>query len=147
MPDDPTELHAIPTSVWKLTVKRAKVLTPLVETGQCTVQKIEVAGRRLRISRAMVYRLLARFRQSQETSVLLPTKPGPKLGSNELKPAQGSGGDHRFSDSTVLSFKAKAVSCSAASSHCARMFSGRRTKPFLQSGQDSRRLNFSPRCG
>jgi putative transposase len=124
MPDDPTELHAIPTSVWKLTVKRAKVLTPLVETGQCTVQKIDAAARRLRISRAMVYRLLARFRQSQETSVLLPTKPGPKLGSKELKPAQ-----EEIIDLVI------------------RRFYLSTQKPFLQGGEDSRRLNFSPRCG
>ena len=36
----------------------------------------------------MVYRLLARFKRSQETSSLLPTRPGRKAGAHVLKNAQ-----------------------------------------------------------
>jgi hypothetical protein len=36
----------------------------------------------------MVYRLLARFRESRDTSSLLPTRPGRKTGGQMLKKAQ-----------------------------------------------------------
>ena len=88
MPDDPAVFDAVPTSVWKLTVKRAKVLAPLAEEDHCSIEQIDEAARRLSIGRAMVYRLLSRYRQSLQTASLLPSKPGPKRGSKELKPAQ-----------------------------------------------------------
>lgn len=64
-------LVAVPDSVWKHTVKRAKVLAKLADLEECSSQEIE-AARKLKMGRAMVYRLLARFRLAQEVTSLLP---------------------------------------------------------------------------
>jgi putative transposase len=81
-------LVEVPDSVWKHTIRRAKVLAELANLKECSEQQIEVAARKLKIGRAMVYRLLARFRLSQEATSLLPSKPGPKLGARQLQPKQ-----------------------------------------------------------
>jgi putative transposase len=82
------EWEQVPDSVWELTVERAALLTPLAETSHCTVEQIDEVARHLKISRTMVYRLLARFRAFPQTSSLLPEKPGRKRGTKELSPAQ-----------------------------------------------------------
>jgi putative transposase len=77
-------LVAVPDSVWQPTVKRAKILAELAEAERCSTEQIRWAAKKLKISRAMVYRLLARFRLSQDATSLLPSKPGRKPGSKEL---------------------------------------------------------------
>ena len=77
-------LVEVPDSVWKPTVKRAKMLAHLAEMERCSNEQINETARKLKISRAMVYRLLARFRLSQQTTALLPSKPGRKPGAKEL---------------------------------------------------------------
>ena len=78
-------LVTLPDSVWKPTVKRAKVLARLAEMEHCSKQEIQSAATTLKIGRAMVYRLLARFRVSKEATSLLPSRPGRKPGAKELK--------------------------------------------------------------
>jgi putative transposase len=82
MAGDP--LVAVPESVWKPTVKRAKILAQLAAKEHCSKEHIAEAAKKLKIGRAMVYRLLARFRLSEQATSLLPTKPGRKPGSKEL---------------------------------------------------------------
>jgi putative transposase len=52
----------------------------------CSKQEIQSAATTtLKIGRAMVCRLLARFRVSKEATSLLPSRPGRKPGAKELK--------------------------------------------------------------
>lgn len=81
-------LVAVSDPVWKHTVKRAKVLAQLADLEECSAEQIEAAAKKLKLGRAMVYRLLARFRLSQEATSLLPSKPGRKPGARELEPEQ-----------------------------------------------------------
>jgi len=79
-----TTLVGIPDKTWKTTVRRAKVLARLAEAKSPSVEQIDDTARKLKLSRASVYRLLARFRDSREASSLLPIKAGKKNGSKEL---------------------------------------------------------------
>ena len=54
----------------------------------CSKEQISEAAKTLRISRAMVYRLLARFRTSEHATSLLPSKPGPRRGTKQLETDQ-----------------------------------------------------------
>jgi putative transposase len=65
-------------------VLRGRILAQLAETQRCSKEQIDEAARRLKVSRAMVYRLLARFRVSEHATSLLPLKPGRKPGTKEL---------------------------------------------------------------
>ena len=47
-------------------------------------KQINEAAKKLKIGRTMVYRLLARFRLSEQATSLLPSKPGRKPGAKEL---------------------------------------------------------------
>ena len=77
-------LITVPDSVWKPTVKRAQVLAQLAKTQRCSKKQINEAAKKLKIGRTMVYRLLARFRLSEQATSLLPSKPGRKPGAKEL---------------------------------------------------------------
>jgi putative transposase len=74
--------------VWRETAKRARVIARLAENERCSSEQVDAAARKLKIGRAMVYRLLARFRNNRDTSSLLPTKPGRKTGGHMLQKAQ-----------------------------------------------------------
>ena len=52
------------------------------------MEQIDDVAKRLKIGRAMVYRLLARFREARETTALLPRTAGRKPGSRFLKKEQ-----------------------------------------------------------
>lgn len=69
-------------------VKRARAFARLAEADHCTVEQIDDVAKRLKIGRAMVYRLLARFRKARETTALLPRTAGRKPGSRFLKKEQ-----------------------------------------------------------
>ena len=77
-------LITVPDSVWKPTVKRAQVLAQLAKTQRCSKKQINEAAKKLKIGRTMVYRLLARFRLSEQATSLLPSKPDRKPGAKEL---------------------------------------------------------------
>ncbi len=77
-------LVVVPDSVWELTVERARIVARLAEMGHCSREQISEAAKILGISRAMIYRLLARFRRFEHASSLLPSKPGPRPGTKQL---------------------------------------------------------------
>ena len=62
----------------------AQVLAQLAKTQRCSKKQINEAAKKLKIGRTMVYRLLARFRLSEQATSLLPSKPGRKPGAKEL---------------------------------------------------------------
>jgi putative transposase len=64
------------------------VLAHLAEAGRCSVQQADEAVRTLKISRAMVYRLLARFKKNEETTSLLPGQSGRQPGGRLLPKEQ-----------------------------------------------------------
>lgn len=82
--DQTTTLVGIPSKTWKTTVLRAKVLARLAEAKSASEEQIQDVAQKLKLSRASVYRLLARFRDSREATSLLPVKSGKKNGSKEL---------------------------------------------------------------
>jgi len=69
---------------WALAKRRARVLAELVSNKECSHAIINRACATLRVSRAMMFRLLARYREDQRTSALLPKTPGRKRGSSGL---------------------------------------------------------------
>lgn len=69
-------------------MKRARVLAHLAEMGHCSKEQISEAAKILGISRAMIYRLLVRFRTAEQATSLLPSKPGPRPGAKQLEPDQ-----------------------------------------------------------
>ena len=75
----------VPDSIWRETAKRARILAALAARDRCSTQQIDDAARRLKIGRAMVYRLLARFKNRRDMSSILPTRPGRKPGGELLK--------------------------------------------------------------
>jgi putative transposase len=74
--------------IWRETAKRARVLTALAAHAHCSTQQITEAAKKLKIGRAMVYRLLARFKSRRDTTSILPARPGRKLGRKVLKQQQ-----------------------------------------------------------
>jgi Fe2+ or Zn2+ uptake regulation protein len=66
---------------WRLADERARLLAPLAEAQNCSVADIDRVARRLKLSRASVYRLLHRFRQQLLATALLPSPPGRITGS------------------------------------------------------------------
>jgi putative transposase len=79
-----TTLGRVPNKAWKKTVRRAKILARVAEAKSAGVEQIDGVAQKLRLSRASVYRLLARFKESREATSLLPVTPGKKSGSKEL---------------------------------------------------------------
>jgi putative transposase len=75
-------------AVWRETARRARIIAALAEHERCSTQQVDEAAGKLKIGRAMVYRLLSRFKQSRDTSSLLPTRRGRKTGRQLLKKAQ-----------------------------------------------------------
>src|SRR3954451_6827499 len=106
------ELGAVSNPDWELAVERSRLLAPLAELDRCTVDQVDAVARELQISRAMVYRLLGRFRNSPQTSSLLPSQPGRKEGAKELSPAQ-----ERIIRSVVDDFYLSKQKPSVAASH------------------------------
>ena len=82
--DQTTTLVGIPSKTWKTTVRRAKFLARLAEAERASEEQIQDVAQKLKLSRASVYRLLARFKNSKEATSLLPVKSGKKNGSKEL---------------------------------------------------------------
>ncbi len=65
-------------------MRRAKLLARLAETESSSIEQVDGVAQKLKLSRASVYRLLARFKDSREATSLLPAAPGRKNGAKEL---------------------------------------------------------------
>jgi putative transposase len=68
---------------WELASERAVVLAALAERPN-NVEDVDRAAKRLRLSRAMVYRLLSKFSRDPTPSALLPNRRGRKTGRHIL---------------------------------------------------------------
>jgi putative transposase len=86
--DSSQNVLAVSDPVWRETAKRARILAALADHERCSTKQVDEAGKKLKIGRAMVYRLLARFKQRRDTSSLLPTRRGRKTGGKLLKQPQ-----------------------------------------------------------
>jgi putative transposase len=73
---------------WTLARRRERVLSQLAKEEGCSQQMIQWACSKLGLSRAMVFRLLARYRDDKGLSTLVPQTRGRKLGRRLLSPKQ-----------------------------------------------------------
>jgi putative transposase len=69
--------ESAPDSEWGTALEREAVIRPLAEERRLGAAAILEAGRRLGVSRALIYRLVSRYRQRPKTSSLMPWKRGP----------------------------------------------------------------------
>jgi putative transposase len=81
-------LDSVPDLAWESAALKARILAPLAELQDCTTQQMNEAARQLKVSRATVYRLLARYKQDLQATSLLPETPGRKPGTKELSQVQ-----------------------------------------------------------
>ena len=65
---------------WRLADERQRLLAPLAESENGSVEDVDRVARLLKLSRASVYRLLRLFRQHLVATSLLPGSPGRKAG-------------------------------------------------------------------
>ena len=63
---------------WRLADERQRLLAPLAESENGSVEDVDRVARLLKLSRASVYRLLRLFRQHLVATSLLPGSPGRK---------------------------------------------------------------------
>ena len=73
---------------WALAKRRERVLSTLAEGKECSRAMIQKASATLQLSRAMVFRLLARYRKDCRLSALLLHPRGRKCGSGGLREEQ-----------------------------------------------------------
>ena len=73
---------------WALAKRRERVLSTLAESKECSRVMIQKACAALQLSRAMVFRLLARYRKDRGLSALLLHPRGRKCGSGGLREEQ-----------------------------------------------------------
>jgi putative transposase len=73
---------------WALAKRREEVLSKLAESKECSRTMIQKASAALRLSRAMVFRLLARYKEDRSVSALLLRPRGRKRGSGGLQKEQ-----------------------------------------------------------
>ena len=59
-------------SLWSVAVERERVIGPLAVAPQVSRSEVEAAARELTLSRAMIYRLVARYRSDPHTSACEP---------------------------------------------------------------------------
>jgi putative transposase len=81
-------LDSVPEIEWASASLKARVLAPLAQLEDCTIEDMDEAAALLKVSRATAYRLLARYKQSLETTSLLPETPGRKPGTSKLNHIQ-----------------------------------------------------------
>ena len=77
-----------PAAAVAIAKRRERVLSHLAEQPECSRAMINRACVTLELSRAMVFRLLARYKQDPGFSVLIPRRPGRKPGSHALLAGQ-----------------------------------------------------------
>lgn len=73
---------------WALAKRRERVLSKLAASKECSRAMIHKACVKLQLSRAMVFRLLARYREDRRLSALLLHPRGRKRGSGGLREEQ-----------------------------------------------------------
>jgi hypothetical protein len=73
---------------WALAKRREKVLSKLAASKECSRTMVQKASAALRLSRAMVFRLLARYKENQSVDALLLRPRGRKRGSGGLQKEQ-----------------------------------------------------------
>jgi putative transposase len=66
---------------WSAAAEREELIAPLASTPRARLSEVDEVANNLGLSRAMTYRLLARYRKNPQTSSLLPDHGGRKLGS------------------------------------------------------------------
>lgn len=81
------ELDQIPKAAWRLARRRQRIIAPLADRDHVTESEVEQAGKALRLSMRMVFRLIAYYRRKPCTSVLAPEPRGRKRGSRILDPS------------------------------------------------------------
>ena len=81
-------LDQIPEPLWKVALRRERVIAPLTLREHVTLGEIEQAAKKLVLRPAMVFRLLARYRRERRTSALIPERRGRKPGSHVLETEQ-----------------------------------------------------------
>ena len=69
--------ESAPDSDWGTALEREAVIRPIAEGRKLGKAVVEEAGKHLGLSRALIYRLVSRYRQRPKTSSLLPWKRGP----------------------------------------------------------------------
>ena len=69
--------ESAPDSDWGTALQREAVIRPLAEEWKLGRAAVQEASQHLGVSRALVYRLIARYRQRAKTSSLWPWKRGP----------------------------------------------------------------------
>jgi putative transposase len=77
-----------PAAAIAIAKRRERVLSHLAEQPECSRAMIKKACATLELSRAMVFRLLARYKEDRRFSVLLPRPQGRKRGSHFLLEGQ-----------------------------------------------------------
>ena len=75
-------------SDWGTALEREAVIRPLVEYHRLPKESVEEAASRLSASRALIYRLVGRYRKRPQTSSLLPWKRGRDRNTRFLEPAR-----------------------------------------------------------
>ena len=72
------ELDQIPKAAWKLARRRQRIIAPLADRDDVTESEVEQAGKALRLSMRMVFRLHRTvFRISQRLDYLPQSRPWP----------------------------------------------------------------------
>src|SRR5215472_1919893 len=77
--------ESAPDSDWGTALEREAVIRPLAEERKLGRAAVQEASQHLGVSRALVYRLIARYRQRAKTSSLLPWKRGPARNTRCLR--------------------------------------------------------------
>ena len=75
-------------SDWEIASTREAILAPLLWKNESTESAVQRAASALKLSRAMVFRLLRRYRANPKTSTLLPVRRGRKEGCQLLDEKQ-----------------------------------------------------------
>jgi putative transposase len=70
--------------LWSAAVERERVIAALAAAPQVSRSEVEGAAQELELSRAMVYRLVARYRRDPHTGALLSHSPGRRSGTRLL---------------------------------------------------------------
>ena len=77
--------ESAPDSDWGTALQREAVIRPLAEEWKLGRVAVQEASQHLGVSRALVYRLIARYRQRAQTSSLWPWKRGPARNTRYLE--------------------------------------------------------------
>jgi len=104
---------------WALARRREGVLSKLVESKECSRAMIQKTSAALQLSRAMVFRLLARYRQDRRLNALLLRPRGRKRGSGGLQ--KRAGANYHGAHPKVLSDSRKTACRCPAPRDCGRL--------------------------